>query len=131
MSENKVYSNHSKDKTKLTRKSYLSFGVLKPVLKKQNSVTAHLKRYMELAKKLRSSDKLFISYTKPEAISKDTVSRWCKTVVGLSVTDIQNYSTHYTRSAVSSKVKSMRVPLKNIKCARWKSEKTFAQHYEE
>ena len=38
MLENKVYSNHSKDKTKLTRKSYLSFGVLKPILKKQNSM---------------------------------------------------------------------------------------------
>ena len=91
-----------------------------------------MKRYIELAKKLRSSDKLFISYTKPEAISKGTISRWCKTVVKLSVTDIQNYWTHYTRSAVSSKVKSMGVLLKNIiKCARWKSEKTFAQHYEE
>ena len=39
-------------------------------------VVAHLKRYIELTQDLRSSDKLFISYTKPlQDISKDTLSR--------------------------------------------------------
>ena len=39
-------------------------------------VIAHLKRYIKLAQDLRSSDKLFISYTKPhQDISKDTLSR--------------------------------------------------------
>ena len=39
-------------------------------------VIAHLKRYIELTQDLRSSDKLFISYTKPlQDISKDTLSR--------------------------------------------------------
>ena len=47
----------------------------------------------------------------------------------LSVTDIQKYSTYSTRSAASSKAKSMAMSLKNInKCAGWKSEKTLAQH---
>ena len=49
-------------------------------------VVAHFKIYIELTEELtqdtRSSDKLFISYTKPhQAISKDTISRWCKTVM--------------------------------------------------
>ena len=94
-------------------------------------VVAHLKQYIELAQDLRSSDKLFISYTKPhQAISRDTISRWCKTVIELSGIDIQKYSTHSTRSVASSKAKSMGMSLKNIKCAGWKSEKTFAQHYD-
>ena len=59
-------------------------------------VVAHLKRYIELTQDLRSSDKLFISHTKPhQAISKDTIWRWCKTVVELDI-DIQKYSTHST-----------------------------------
>ena len=49
----------------------------------------------------------------------------------LSGIDIQKYSTHSTRSAASSKAKSMGTSLKNIiKCAGWKSEKTFAQPYD-
>ena len=58
------------------------------------------------------------------------MSRWCKTVIELSGIDIQKYSTHSTRSAASSKAKSMGTLLKNIKCAGWKSEKIFAQHYD-
>ena len=44
--------------------------------------------------------------------------------------DIQNYfTTHSTRSAASSKAKSMEMSLKNIlKCEGWKSEKTFTKH---
>ena len=45
--------------------------------------------------------------------------------------DIQKYSTYSTRSAAPSKAKSMETSLKNIiKCAGWKTEKTFAQHYD-
>ena len=81
-------------------------------------VVAHLKRYIELTQDLRSSDKLFISYTKPyQVISKDTISRWWKTVMELSGIDIQKYYTHSPRSAASSKVKSMGMSLKNVKCA--------------
>ena len=48
----------------------------------------------------------------------------------LSGIDIHKYSTHSTRSAASSKAKYLGTSLKNIiKCAAWKSGKTFAQHY--
>ena len=89
---------------------------------------AHLKRHIQLTQDLRSSDKLFISYTKPhKAISRDTISRWYKTVMELSSIDIQKHSTHSFRSAASSKAKSMGMSLKNIiKCAVWKSEKALA-----
>ena len=41
----------------------------------------------------------------------------------------KKYSTHSTRSAASSKAKSMEMSLKNIlKCEGWKSEKTFTKH---
>ena len=94
-------------------------------------VVAHFKRYIELTQDLKSSANLFISYMKPhQAISKDTISRCCKTVMQLSGIDIQKYSTLSTRSAASSKAKSMGTSLKNIKYAGWKSEKTFAQYYD-
>ena len=96
-------------------------------------VFAHLKRYIELKQDLKSSsDKLFFSYAKPhQAISRDTISRWCKNAMELNGIDSQKYSTHSTRSAASSKAKSMEMSLKNIiKCAGWRSEKTFAQHYD-
>ena len=80
---------------------------------------AHLKRYIELTQDLRSSDKLFISCTKHhQAISRDTISRWCKTVTELSGIDIQKYSTHSTRSAASSKAKSMGMLLKSYQMCR-------------
>ena len=65
-------------------------------------VIAHLKIYVELTQDLRSSDNLFISYAKPhQVIRKDAISRCCKMVMELNGIDIQKYSTHYTRSAVS------------------------------
>ena len=49
----------------------------------------------------------------------------------LNGVDIQKYSNYFTRSATSSKAKSKGTLLKNIiKCAGWKTEKTFAQHYD-
>ena len=48
----------------------------------------------------------------------------------LSGIAIQKYFTHSTRSAASSEANSLGVLLKNIKFARWKSDKTLAQHYE-
>ena len=76
-------------------------------------VVTHLKRYIELTQDLRSSDKLFISYTKlHQAINKDIISRWCKTVMELNGIDFQKYSTHSIRSATSSKANSMGCYLK-------------------
>ena len=47
----------------------------------------------------------------------------------LSGIDIQKYSTHSTRSAATSKAKSVAMLLKTLQNVGWKSEKTFAQHY--
>ena len=78
-------------------------------------VVAHLKRYIELTQDLRSSYNLLISYTKPhQAISKNIISRWCKTVIKLSGIDIKKISTHPTRQAASSKSKSMGICLKTL-----------------
>ena len=67
-------------------------------------------------------------------MSKDTISRWCKTVMRLSGIDVQKNYTHSTRSVVSSKAKSIVfivMLLKNIiKCVGWKSEKRLFQHYD-
>ena len=100
----------------------LSFKIYPKVTKL--CLVTHLKRYIELTQDLRSSEKFFITETKPhKAISKDTISRWCKTVMELSGIDIQNYSIHSIRSAASSKAKSMVILFKNIiKCAVWNSD---------
>ena len=84
-------------------------------------------------KDLRSSDEFFISYTKRhQAISKDAVSRWSKTVMELSGIDIQKYSNQFTRSAASSKAKYMGIFLKNIiKCAGKQIDKHYDEQIEE
>lgn len=48
----------------------------------------------------------------------------------LSGIAIEKYSTHFTRSAASTKAKPMEKSLKNIKCAGQKSKNTFLLHYE-
>ena len=54
-------------------------------------VVAHLKRYIELTQDLKSFDILFISYKKRhQAISKDTISGWCKTVMKLVILMFKN-----------------------------------------
>ena len=54
-----------------------------------------------------------------------------KLLLELSGIDIKKYCTHSTKSATSSKPKSMGTSLKIIiEYAEWKSEKTFAHYYD-
>ena len=74
------------------------FIPLKSIRRTENSVIVHLKRYIKLTQDLRSFDKVFVSCTKAhQPISRDTISRWCKTLTELSGIDIQKYYTHSTR----------------------------------
>ena len=68
-------------------------------------VVTHLNAYKEKTKSLRGvENKLFISYVKPhKAVSKDTISRWIRTVMMNAGLDVTTFKPHSTRSAATSK----------------------------
>lgn len=91
-----------------------------------------LKEYLRKTKPLRGNNShLFISYVKPyKTVTRDTISRWLRTVMFNSGIDCSKYKPHSIRSAATSKAKLNMVPVQEIlKVAGWSSEKTFAQFY--
>ena len=91
-----------------------------------------LKEYLARTKIIRAQEKaLLISYIKPhKAVSRDTVSRWIKTVMHRAGIDINMFSAHSVRSAVTSKAKEKAVPIQDImKTAGWSQESTFSKFY--
>ena len=100
---------------------------------KKLCVLVHLQEYLKRTSNLAPNESnLFISFIKPhKAVSKDTIARWCKTVLPLSGIDINKYTTHSSRAAASSKAKAIGIPVsKIIGNAGWKNERTFAAFYD-
>ena len=95
-------------------------------------IVSHLTEYLKRTKSFGNTDKLFLTCSKSyRAASKDTISRWCKSIMKESGISIYNYTSHSSRDVASSYPKSLRVSLsKIIQSAVWKSERTFAQFYE-
>ena len=95
-------------------------------------VVTHLTEYLKRTKSYRDTDKLFLSCIKLyRAASKDTISRWCKSIIKESGISIHSYTSHSSRAAASSYAKSRGASLSTIiQSAGWKSERTFAQFYE-
>lgn len=92
-----------------------------------------LKEYLRRTETLRSNNTcLFISYVKPHRpVSKDTISRWLKTLMISAGVDCSIYKLHSIRSAAISKAKNSMVPIDDIlKTAGWLSEKKFAKFYD-
>ena len=75
--------------------------------------------------------RLLLSYVKPyNAVSKDTLARWVKTVLSRAGIDITKFSAHSTRSASTSAAKIRGVPLEIImNRAGWCRPSTFAKYY--
>ena len=75
---------------------------------------------------------MFISYIKPHGpVSRDSISRWLKSVMVSAGVDCSVYKPHSIRSAAVSKAKNNMVPTDEIlKTAGWSSEKTFAKFYD-
>ncbi len=68
-------------------------------------VISHLCEYINRTKTLRKPDckQLLISFVKPyKAVSRETVSRWCKTVLNLAGINTKLFGTHSTRAASTS-----------------------------
>ena len=91
------------------------------------------KEYLKRTKDIRGKNKcLFISYIKPHGpVSRDSISRWLKSVMVSAGVDCSVYKPHSIRSAAVSKAKNNMVPIDEIlKTAGYSSEKTFAKFYD-
>lgn len=95
-------------------------------------VVTHMTQYLKTTMGVRgNTEKLFLSFQKPHGpVGKDTIARWCKTLLRESGIDVNIYSSHSSRSAATSKAKSKGWSTKDIaKYAGWKGEATFAKFY--
>ena len=91
-----------------------------------------LKEYISRTEHLRGSEsQLFVSYSKPhKAVSRDTISRWVKTVLSSAGIDTKKFRPHSTRAAAVSAANNASVPLDEIlSTAGWSSQSTFAKFY--
>lgn len=85
-------------------------GVNNPLVKltafedKTLCVVSTLKEYLTRTQNLRGSEgQLFVSYQKPfRKVSRDTISRWVKTVLTDSGIDTSRFKSHSTRAASTS-----------------------------
>lgn len=98
---------------------------------KRLCIVTHLREYLHRTKSLRAGDKLLVSFVKPyHHISRDTLSRWLKTVLDLAGIDLNRFSAHSTRTASTSAAFSRDVPLDTIlTTAGWSRQKTFSKFY--
>ena len=91
----------------------------------------YIKEYLKRIKLLRQSDQFFVQCAKPyKGVSRDTIRRWTKQVLRLSVVDTVRFKAHSTRAAATSLADFRHVPMDTIlKFAGWKSSSTFARYY--
>jgi hypothetical protein len=95
-------------------------------------VLTYYKEYMKRTKIHRNkSVSLLLSFVKPfKPVTKDTISRWIKTVMERSGIDTKIYTSHSVRAASTSKAKACMVPITDImKVAGWSQESTFTRFY--
>ena len=93
-----------------------------------NTLNSYIKKTCNLRK---NHTKLLISYKKPHCpVSKDTISRWIKMLLGKSGINIDIYTAHSTRSASTSAARESGLSL-NIIMSKvgWSSSTTFSQFY--
>ena len=97
------------------RFSSISYCVLRIPFKWENLHRDYNHPYLENTKELRITDQLIISYKKPhKAVTKHTISRWSKVILGKAAIDIAKYLSHSTRSASTGKAKIERLSLNEI-----------------
>ena len=89
-----------------------------------------LKAYLDRTSALRGgAQQLFVSYSKPfKPVSRDTISRWIKTVMQKSGIDDNLFKSHRTGAVATSKAFLKSVPFEHIlSVAGWSSSDTFAK----
>ena len=92
-------------------------------------VVTHLTEYLKRTKSYKDTKKLFLTCIKPyREASKDTISRWCKSITKESGISTHSYTSHSSRAAASSHAKTGGASLsKIVQSVGWKSERTFAR----
>ena len=93
---------------------------------------AHMKEYLKRTKPLRGSETgVFITLVKPyKHVSRDTISRWIRSVMKDAGIDVTQFKPHSTRAASTSKAKAAAVPLQEIlNTAGWSSSRCFDRYY--
>ena len=96
-------------------------------------VFSTLKEYLQRTETLRvTGSQLLISFQKPhKAVSRDTISRWIRTVMQLSGINLDVYKAHSARAASVSAAHRAQVPVQEIlRKAGWSSAQTFAIYYD-
>jgi len=91
-----------------------------------------LLEYISRTESIRGVEQqLLVSYQKPyKKVSRDTISRWIRTVMQLSGLDLTVFKAHSTRAASTSAAKRAQVPIQDIiDRAGWSSAQTFATFY--
>ena len=95
-----------------------------------------LREYINRTNNIRifpnAEKRLIISFVKPhKPVSKDTISRWVKTVLHLAGIDTNVFTAGSVRTAAASKAKALAVPISTIMAkAGWSRESTFARFYD-
>ncbi|CAH3035464.1 unnamed protein product, partial [Pocillopora meandrina] len=96
-------------------------------------VFSTLKEYLQRTETLRATgSQLLISFQKPhKAVSRDTISRWIRTVMQLSGINLDVYKAHSKRAASVSAAHRAQVPVQEIlRKAGWSSAQTFAIYHD-
>ena len=76
-------------------------------------------------------EQLFLSYIKPhKVVSKPTIARWLKEILGMAGLDIGVYKAHSTRAAATSKADSLGLRIEDIVGqGNWSNRSTFERFY--
>ena len=83
-----------------------------------------IKRYIEMTKENRKSEKLLFSFKTYKMVTSVTVARWLKEVLQLSGIDVSNVKAHSLRRATTSSACMAGVTLQHIlQTASWGSAK--------
>lgn len=91
-----------------------------------------VKHYLKRTRQVRNhADQLLLITREPfTAASRDTVSRWTKSVLKWAGINTKHFSSHSTRGAATSKACALGIDLNLLlKQASWKNAETFGKHY--
>ena len=100
---------------------------------KKLCVVTTMKDYITRTEPLRGHEqRLFISSVPPhKAVSKSTIARWLKALMGRAGVDISVYASHSCRAASASAAAEKGLQINKImQAAGWSSEKTFQTYYQ-
>ena len=92
-------------------------------------VVTHIREYISRTASVRKQ--LLVNCVKPNGpVSKDTLSRWCKAVLGAAGVDISKFKGHNTRAASTSHLAECNFKIQNIlSLAGWSNEIVFQRFY--